>query len=87
MRRFYTLYELKYSNLRPLLSITFPQGFRKSKKFGHLTSGSGGKKTANVEKKTANVTNKTVIVVTKTVNVVNKTINVVYKTLKVAKRL
>ena len=32
-------------NLRPLLSITFPQGFQKSKKFGHWTSGSGGKKT------------------------------------------
>ena len=44
-RRFYTLYEQKFSNLRPLLSITFPQGFRISKIFGHPTSGSGGKKT------------------------------------------
>ena len=44
-RRFDTLYEKKFSNMRPLLSITFPQGFRKSKKFGHWTSGSEGKKT------------------------------------------
>ena len=44
-RRFDTLYEQKFSNLRPLLSITFPQGFRISKKLGHWTSGSGGKKT------------------------------------------
>ena len=44
-RRFYTLYEQKFYNLRPLLFITFPQGFRISKKFGHWTSGSGGKKT------------------------------------------
>ena len=35
----------KIANLRPLLSITFPQGFRISKFFGYLTSGSGGKKT------------------------------------------
>ena len=34
-RQFYTLYEQKFSNLRPLLSLTFPQGFRKSRKFGH----------------------------------------------------
>ena len=46
-RRFYTLYEQKFSNLRRLLSITFPQGFRISKNFGHPTSGSGGKKTFN----------------------------------------
>ena len=26
-RQFYTLYEQKFSNMRPLLSITFPQGF------------------------------------------------------------
>ena len=32
-RQFYTLYEQKYSNLRPLPSISFPQGFGKSKKF------------------------------------------------------
>ena len=31
--------------MRPLLSITFPQGFRISKNIGHPTSGSGGKKT------------------------------------------
>ena len=43
--QFYTLYEQKISNLRPLLFVTFPQEFRKSKKFGHWTSGSGGKKT------------------------------------------
>ena len=35
----------KFSNVRPLVSITFAQGFRISKIFGHLTSGSGGKKT------------------------------------------
>ena len=34
----------KFSNLRPLLCITFPQGFLKSKKFAHRTSGSGGKR-------------------------------------------
>ena len=44
-RRSYTLYKQKFSYLRPLLFVTFPQGFRKSKKFGHWTSGSGGKKT------------------------------------------
>ena len=33
------------SDLRPLLPITFPQGLRKSKIFGHWTLGSGGKKT------------------------------------------
>ena len=43
--KFYTIYEQKFSNLRPLLSITFPQGSWKSKKFGHWTLGSGGKKT------------------------------------------
>ena len=45
--RFYTLYEQKYLNLRPLLSISFPQGFRKYKKFEHLTSESECKKTLN----------------------------------------
>ena len=29
--RFYTLYKQKFSNLRQILSITFPQGFRISK--------------------------------------------------------
>ena len=32
-----TLYEQKFSNLRPFLSITFPQGFRIFEKFGHWT--------------------------------------------------
>ena len=27
LRQFYTLYKKKFSNLKPLLSITFPQGF------------------------------------------------------------
>ena len=44
-QKFYTLYEQKLSNLRPLLSLTFPQGVRKSKKFNHWTSENGGKKT------------------------------------------
>ena len=44
-RQFYTLFKQKFLNVRPLLSIIFPQGFRKYKKFGHWTSGSGGKKT------------------------------------------
>ena len=42
-RRFQTISKQKFSNVRPLLSITFPQGFRISKYFGHPTSGSGGK--------------------------------------------
>ena len=33
--------------MRPLLFITFPQGFRISKNIGHLTSGSGDKKRLN----------------------------------------
>ena len=41
--RFETTFKQKCSNLRPLLSITFPQGFRVSKYIGH--PGSGGKKT------------------------------------------
>ena len=49
--QFYTIYEKKFSNLRPLLSITFPQGFRISKKFGHWTLGSGGKKTVKRSEK------------------------------------
>ena len=44
MRRFLTIFKRKCSHLRPLLSITFPHGFRISKNIGHLTSGSGGKK-------------------------------------------
>ena len=37
--------------MRPLLSITFHQEFRKSKKFGQWTSGSGGKKTVKRSEK------------------------------------
>ena len=44
-RQFQTTSIQKISNLRPLLFITFPQGFRISKNIGHPTSGSGGKKT------------------------------------------
>ena len=44
-RCLYTLYKQKLSDLRPLLAFTFPKGFRKSKKLGHWTSRSGGKKT------------------------------------------
>ena len=43
-RRFKTIFFAKNSNLRPLLSTTFPKGFRCSKKFVHPTSGSWGKK-------------------------------------------
>ena len=43
--QFQTTSKQKYSNLRPLLSKTFPQGFRLSKNIGHPTLGSGGKKT------------------------------------------
>ena len=31
-RHFYTIFEEKCSNMRPLLSITFPQGFKNLKK-------------------------------------------------------
>ena len=44
-RRFQTTFKQKCSNLRPLLSITFPQGFRISKTIGHPTLGGGGRKT------------------------------------------
>ena len=50
-QQFYTLYGQKFSNLKPLLSITFPQGFRKSKKFAHWTSGSGGKRDVKTSEK------------------------------------
>ena len=43
--RFQTTSQQKSSNVKPLLSITFPQGFRISKNIKHPTSGSGGKKT------------------------------------------
>ena len=36
---------ISISNVRLLLSITFPQGIRISKNFGHPTLGSGGKNT------------------------------------------
>ena len=49
-RRFYTIYEQKFSNLRPLTSITFPQGFWKSKIFWHWTLGSGGTTTFKLSK-------------------------------------
>ena len=42
--QFLTIFKQKCSYLRPLLAITFPQGFRISKNIGHPTSGSGGKK-------------------------------------------
>ena len=45
VRQFYTLYEQKTSNIRQILSISFPQGFQKPKKFGHLNSRSGSKNT------------------------------------------
>ena len=44
-RQFYSQDKWKFSNLRQLLSLNCPQGFRKSKKFGHWTLGSSGKKT------------------------------------------
>ena len=44
-RQFSTIFKQKCSYLRPLLAITFPQGFRISKNIGHPTSGSGSKKT------------------------------------------
>ena len=50
-QRFYTLYEQKFSNLRPLLFVTFPQGFRKSNKFVYWTSGSSDKKTVKQSEK------------------------------------
>ena len=50
-RRFQTTSKQKCSNVRPLLSITFPQGFRISKNIGHPTSGSGGTKTVKKDGK------------------------------------
>ena len=49
-QHFYTTFEQKCSNLRPVLSITFPQWCWISKMFGHLTLGSGGKKTIKQSK-------------------------------------
>ena len=48
LRQFYAIFKQKSSNLRSILSITFPQGFRISRIFGHWTSGSGGKKTVKL---------------------------------------
>ena len=44
-------FKQKSSYLRPLLYITFPQGFRISKNIGHPTSGSVGKKTVKKDRK------------------------------------
>ena len=44
-RRFQTTSKEQCLNVTPLLSITFPQGFRISKNIGHPILGSGGKKT------------------------------------------
>ena len=51
LQQFYTLYEQKFSNVKPLLSITFTQGFQKSKQLGQWTSGSGGEKTVKRSEK------------------------------------
>ena len=42
-RRFQTTSKLKCLDVTPLLSITFPQGFRISKNIGYPIPGSGGK--------------------------------------------
>ena len=55
---FFTLYEQKVSNLRPLLSITFSQGIRKSKIFGHQTLESGDKKTFKWSEQIKNICKK-----------------------------
>ena len=38
-------------NLRPLLFVTFPQGFQIHKNLGHWTSRTGGKKTVKQSEK------------------------------------
>ena len=45
MTQFPTIFKQKCSYLRPLLSFTFPQGFRISENIGHPTSGIGCKTT------------------------------------------
>ena len=45
VRQILTIFKQKCSNLRPLLFITFPQGFQIYKNIQHPTFGSGGKKT------------------------------------------
>ena len=43
--QFHIIFVHTHLYLRPFLSITFLKVFQKSKKFGHWTSGGGGKKT------------------------------------------
>ena len=50
-RQFFTIFKQKCSNLRPLLSITFSQGFQISKNIGHPTSGSGANRRLKVPQK------------------------------------
>ena len=50
-RQFQTIFKQKCSYLRPLLSITFSQGFRIAKNSGYPTLGSGGKKTVKKDQK------------------------------------
>ena len=64
VRQFYTLYEQKTSNIRQILSISFPQGFQKPKKFGHLNSRSGGKNTFKGSEQIKKKVKKTFFVVT-----------------------
>ena len=49
--QFFTLFQQKFSTLRPLFSITFPRGVKKSKKYGHWTSRNAGKKTVKRSEK------------------------------------
>ena len=51
MSQAYCLCLPPWPNLRPLLSITFPQRFRKSKNFEHWTLGRAGKKTVKQSEK------------------------------------
>ena len=45
------IFEQHFSSVKQLLLITFPQGFGISKKFGHWTLRSGGKKTVKRSEK------------------------------------
>ena len=47
----YTLYEKSFQIWDHFFPLLFPQGFQKSKIFGHRTSGSGGKKTVKRSEK------------------------------------
>ena len=51
MTQFPTIFRQKCLYLRPLLSITFPQGFRISKNIGHPTLGNEGEKTLKKDRK------------------------------------